>query len=128
MPPATINNKRINELFVAVEVLQRESVERNKQTGELVDKMDKTIEKFQDLSIKITEMLTRHDASIGSLNAETNKQASENTKNFDDLKKDQGDLRDRVTKLEQWKWMIMGGSMTVAALFSQIDKLIGLFR
>jgi translation elongation factor EF-G len=129
-PRSTSNNgtsgqafhKRLNDVIVAVEVLQRESVQRNTQIGVMVEKMDKTIEKFQDLSIKITEMLTRHDSSIGSLSDTMSKHVVDTEKNFEELKSEHKSLDQRVGKLEQWKWMIMGGAAVIGALFSQIDR------
>jgi septal ring factor EnvC (AmiA/AmiB activator) len=124
VPPATLN-KRLNDVIIAVEVLQQESRQRNAETERLVTKMDKTIDQFQDLSLKMTEMLTKHDTSITSLDHRMNQHESENTATIKELREDQKALQARVTKLEQWKWMILGGSAALGFIAQILLKFIG---
>ena len=91
----------------------------------VIDKLDLAIDKLADVSSDIKQILAVHETRLDQTEALMDRsfvqmdaihQRIGNLR--DDMNKEYEDIRAELSKLHQWKWMIMGGAAVVSSLIS----------
>ena len=91
----------------------------------VIDKLDLAIDKLADVSSDIKQILAVHETRIDANEALMDRhfvqmdgihQRIGNLR--DDMNSESESIRAELSKLHQWKWMIMGGAAVVSALIS----------
>lgn len=91
----------------------------------VIDKLDLAIDKLADVSSDIKQILAVHETRIDQTEALMDRTYAQ----MDGIHQRIGNLRDdfngesesiraELSKLHQWKWMIMGGAAVVSSLIS----------
>ena len=124
MPPADQGliqmEKDVQEIKVQVELVKKD----RQQFQKVVDKLDTTNDKIQELINNITKITTQHQQKITE--SETNskyiwEEIDEVKSKFEDDKKS---LEIRITDLEKSKWMIIGGLSFLTLLMNLFSTFI----
>jgi len=124
MPPADQGliqmEKDVQEIKVQVELVKKDI----QQFQKVVDKLDTTNDKIQELINNITKITTQHQQKITE--SETNskyiwEEIDEVKSKFEDDKKS---LETRITDLEKSKWMIIGGLSFLTLLMNLFSAFV----
>lgn len=88
----------------------------------LVDRLEDSMEKFD----RQTELLhSRISSGEREIKDKIDQQYDELMKEIKEMRAESVDqhdsLSDRITTLEKWIWIVMGGSIVVGVIFSQVD-------
>ena len=99
----------------------------------VIDKLDLAIDKLADVSSDIKQILAVHETRLDQTEALMDRsfvqmdaihQRIGNLR--DDMNKESEDIRAELSKLHQWKWMIMGGAAVVSSLISMCVHMPGI--
>ena len=136
---------------MTVGLLQKDSIVRGQQLDLIVKKLEETVEKFHDLTINMTKMLTAHDMQIQELKVrtdDTRDDLEETVKALSDSKhefveavrlatkelsssnhSDMEKLKTRLENLESWRNRILGAGavLTTLAFFVDGPELVSKF-
>ena len=89
----------------------------------VVDKLDLAIDKLSDVSSDIRKILAVHETRIDSAENIMERHFVQQDaihqrigKLRDEMTKESLDIREDIAKLQQWKWMVMGGAAIVSAM------------
>ena len=89
----------------------------------VVDKLDLAIDKLSDVSSDIKQILAVHESRIDSAENVMERHFVQQDaihqrigKLRDEMKKESQEIREDIAKLQQWKWMVMGGAAIVSAM------------
>ena len=91
----------------------------------VIDKLDLAIDKLAEVSSDIKQILAVHETRIDQTEALMDRSFSQmdgihqrigNLR--DDMNSESESIRSELSKLHQWKWMIMGGAAVVSSLIS----------
>ena len=89
----------------------------------VVDKLDLAIDKLSDVSSDIRKILAVHETRIDSAENIMERHFVQQDaihqrigKLRDEMTKESQDIREDIAKLQQWKWMVMGGAAIVSAM------------
>ena len=91
----------------------------------VIDKLDLAIDKLAEVSSDIKQILAVHETRIDQQEALMDRSFSQmdgihqrigNLR--DDMNSESESIRSELSKLHQWKWMIMGGAAVVSSLIS----------
>jgi hypothetical protein len=137
------NDRRANDQALTLGLLEKDSIERGQQLEATIKKIDELVEKFHELTLNMTKMLTAHDSQIQELKSrmsetsvEVDEQARElaaSKAQFIEAVKEVakelaaqnliaiGVLQERVNKLENWRNKILGALAVITALSFLID-------
>lgn len=89
----------------------------------VVDKLDLAIDKLSDVSSDIKQILAVHETRIDQaetimerhfVQQDAIHQRIGNLR--DEMNKESQEIREDIAKLQQWKWMVMGGAAIVSAM------------
>lgn len=131
-------------LYADVEVLKREVHVINTT----LNKLDTAIDKIADATGGISKILAVHDNEISERKRLSEKETELLHKRISDMQDEQEEmhtryhkellsalketnsdmreLTDRVTKLERWKWLVMGGSWAIGFIIATILQMGGI--
>lgn len=99
----------------------------------VIDKLDLAIDKLADVSSDIKQILAVHETRLDQSEAIMDRhfvqmdgihQRIGNLR--DDMNKESEEIRKELSKLHQWKWMIMGGAAVISSLISMGVHLPGI--
>ena len=89
----------------------------------VVDKLDLAIDKLSDVSSDIKQILAVHESRIDSAENVMERHFVQQDaihqrigKLRDEMNKESQEIREDIAKLQQWKWMVMGGAAIVSAM------------
>ncbi len=115
------------KLYTEIELLKRD----NLQLKEILSKLDVSVEKIADAATNISKILALHEQRVGMLSddiAYFSKNHSEiladlkNTK--DNINKDNKERDERITKLEQYRWYILGAATAIGFVVDKLPDLL----
>lgn len=96
------------------------------EESRLYQKLDEAIQRLTDVSHEIKQVLVVHETKL-------ERQEDYNNQMYDQIQKLHkriGDLRDELMKkvdsIEKWRWILVGGALTLGALLGN-SKLVELF-
>jgi predicted nucleic acid-binding Zn-ribbon protein len=96
------------------------------EESRLYQKLDEAIQRLTDVSHEIKQVLVVHETKL-------EQQEDYNNQMYDQIQKLHkriGDLRDELMKkvdsIEKWRWILVGGALTLGALLGN-SKLVELF-
>ena len=101
-----------------------ESLEDARANLQQVDnKLDLAIDKLSDVSSDIKQILAVHESRIDSAENVMERHFVQQDaihqrigKLRDEMNKESQEIREDIAKLQQWKWMVMGGAAIVSAM------------
>ena len=89
----------------------------------VVDKLDLAIDKLSDVSSDIRKILAVHETRIDSAENVMERHFVQQDaiqqrigKLRDEMTKESQEIREDIAKLQQWKWMVLGGAAVVSAM------------
>jgi|TARA_B110000908_G_scaffold76472_1_gene92046 hypothetical protein len=98
----------------------------------VIEKLDTAIIKLVDLSSDIKTILAVHETRIDQTNDIVDRQhVAIDAVHVrigtlrDDCAKAEADIRDELSRIQQWKWMILGGAAVISSLISMGVHLPG---
>lgn len=100
--------KDVQDIKIQIELVKKDVENFQK----VVDKLDTTNDKIQDLIVNIQKITSLHEQKL-----------IETQKNSDYLWKDFEDLKERVDKLERYKWLIIGAVTLLSFLLQLLSSL-----
>lgn len=96
------------------------------EESRLYQKLDEAIQRLTDVSHEIKQVLVVHETKL-------EQQEDYNNQMYDQIQKLHkriGDLRDELMKkvdsIEKWRWILVGGALTLGALLGN-SKFVELF-
>lgn len=131
MPPLTENNTFVTKIKDDISELQKDVA----KFGVLVDRLDIAIDKLTEFSNNVSKLIAVHETKLNF-----QQQGHENVvQKIEDLKKDctkhhdqletsittiETRLAGRITTLEKWMWLVMGGSAVAGVVFQLLTQII----
>lgn len=131
MPPLTENNTFVTKIKDDISELQKDVA----KFGVLVDRLDIAIDKLTEFSNNVSKLIAVHETKLNF-----QQQGHENVvQKIEDLKKDctkhhdqletsittiETRLAGRITTLEKWMWLVMGGSVVAGIVFQLLTQII----
>lgn len=125
------------DLTIKVAVLEKEM----SQYSELINKFDLTIDRLSEVSTSLEKLAIVHENRLTQQEKKTeevvekmNEEMKKLITMMEDLaKKEEAhykDLSTRMTAIERWKWMIVGGALVLFVITSKLDlsKVFTIFR
>lgn len=108
-----VHDQRIDERERA-EAALFESIERRKD--EYARGVEKVSQKMEEMTIELKQQVREEMAAVKNQVAESLKQFQESQKDHSD---DFDALEERVSTLEKWRWMMVGGGAVVGFIIGQ---------
>lgn len=131
MPPLTENNAFVTKIKDDISELQKDVA----KFGVLVDRLDIAIDKLTEFSNNVSKLIAVHETKLNF-----QQQGHEDVvQKIEDLKKDctkhhdqletsittiETRLAGRITTLEKWMWLVMGGSAVAGVVFQLLTQII----
>jgi DNA repair exonuclease SbcCD ATPase subunit len=131
MPPLTENNTFVTKIKDDISELQKDVA----KFGVLVDRLDIAIDKLTEFSNNVSKLIAVHETKLNF-----QQQGHEDVvQKIEDLKKDctkhhdqletsittiETRLAGRITTLEKWMWLVMGGSVVAGIVFQLLTQII----
>ena len=104
--------KDVQDVKVQVELIKKDI----SQFGHVVEKLDKTNDKIQDLIDNIHTIVTLHDKKLTISERDT-----------EDLQEEIVNIKERIAKLEKFEWAF-AGIVSFLAFLMNINNIISLFH
>ena len=108
-----VHEERIDQTEKLVTERRRESVEAVKEVHSRISTASR--ERMEEHKQVQQEMKLSEEKILNAIN-ELRK----------DVNKEQQHLEDRIAKLEQWRWILIGILVAVSAVFPNISKIVGM--
>ena len=93
------------------------------QVYQVINKLDTAIDKLADVSSDIKQILAVHEQRLDQTENIMERHFVQQDaihqrigKLRDEMTKESQDIREDIAKLQQWKWMVMGGAAIVSAM------------
>jgi len=94
------------------------------KVGLLVDRLDLTIDKLSEFSGNISKLIAIHETKLG-FHEKQNTELLEEIKNLRaESSKQHESLGKRITSMERWMWLVVGGSIVAGFVINIVIKLI----
>lgn len=126
-----------NQTMAALQKVRDDISELQKdmaKIGMLVDRLDTTIDKLSEFSNNVSKLIAIHETKInfqeqshGDVIEEISKLRKESTDQHNTLSgridKMDKHFNDRITKIEKWMWIVIGGSVVAGFVINVVLKI-----
>jgi hypothetical protein len=115
------------KLYTEIELLKRD----NLQLKEILSKLDVSVEKIADAATNISKILALHEQRVGMLSEDIAYFSKNHTEILADIKstkdtiaKDNKERDERITKLEQYRWYLLGAATAIGFVINKLPDLL----
>lgn len=137
-----VSVQQLQDLALDVAVLEQQSESISSRFESVSVKFDRILEKMEQLALSTGTLITRHDAQIISLQQQlkstedtlretrqeisamvdtvVSKVAEQFTTFATEVKEQNKSFDERLTNLERWRWLLMGGGLTAGTMLGWI--------
>lgn len=119
------------KFYTEIELLKRD----NAQLKEIFTKLDVSVEKIADAATNISKMLALHEQRVEIMAEDIaffRDSHSKYLNELDALRKQCGDdhkeLEERVSKLEQYRWFLVGVATVIGYFINNLENITGLMH
>jgi hypothetical protein len=119
------------KFYTEIELLKRD----NAQLKEIFSKLDVSVEKIADAATNISKLLALHEQRVAIMSDDIVFFRESHVKFLDDieiLKKqydiDNKELEQRVSKLEQYRWFLIGIATVIGYFINNLESITGIIH
>jgi hypothetical protein len=119
------------KFYTEIELLKRD----NAQLKEIFSKLDVSVEKIASAATNISKLLALHEQRVTIMSEDIIYFRESHTKFLDDieiLKKqyeiDNKELEQRVSKLEQYRWFLIGIATVIGYFINNLESITGIIH